>query len=73
MGDPEISRLSLLIMLSGNCAYFLMSYLNIIIGLEWLPWSLGHQDGIDVVGLLLVEGILQPSEEWLSRWLRQPG
>ena len=44
-----------------------------IIGLEWLPWSLGHQDGVDVDGLILVEGILQPSEEWMSRCLGQPG
>ena len=51
----------------------LLMMLNIIIGLEWLPWSLGHQDGVDVVGLLLVEGILQPSEEWMSRCLGQPG
>ena len=52
----------------------LLMMLNIIIGLEWLPWSLEHQDGFDVVGLILVEeGILQPSEEWMSRCLGQPG
>ena len=47
--------------------------LSIIIGLEWLPWSLGHQDGVDVVGLILVEGKVQPSEEWMLRCLGQPG
>ena len=51
----------------------LLMMLSIIIGLEWLPWSLGHQDGVDVVGLILVEGKVQPSEEWMSRCLGQPG
>ena len=51
----------------------LLLMLDIIIGLEWLPWSLAHQNGVDEVRLLLVEGILQPSEEWMSRCHGQPG
>ena len=51
----------------------LLMMLNIIIGLEWLPWSLGHKDGVDVARLILVEGKVQPSEEWMLRCLGQPG
>ena len=45
----------------------LSNELLMMLNIRRLPWSLGHQDWVDVVGLILVEGILQPSEEWMSR------